>query len=200
MYNLSLYHKKRFLPQPDCSVINKVHGYSLLKNEPEFKNNRYCFVLLFLIVSCLLRTKILTLPITSFRWDLNFRRDRSKEQFYRSRWVGVLVDWRNRPRSSEGWGKCLTDEIWDEQTRTVLFILRFAYWLQILRTHASFFMVNIVVTVVSNFNYGLNRRSRDYNSGGLMAALWSVVLTTRFIFCCWVGTVWILSQKILFFM
>ena len=153
--------RKRFLPQPDCSVINKVHDYSLLKNEPEFKNNRYCFVLLFLVVSCLLRTKILTLPITSFRWDLNFRRDRSKEQFYLSRWVGVLVDWRNRPRSSEGWGKCRTDEIWDEQTRTVLFILRFAYWLQILRKHTSFFMVNIVVTIIRNFNYGLNRRSRE---------------------------------------
>ena len=48
-----------------------------------------------------------------------------------------------------------------EQTRTVLFILRFAYWLQILRKHTSFFMVNIVVTIIRNFNYGLNRRSRE---------------------------------------
>ena len=83
------------------------------------------------------------------------------EQFHLRGWVGVLVDWRNGRRSSEGWGKCRTDEIWDEQTRTVLFILRFAYWLQILRKHTSFFMVNIVVTIIRNFNYGLNRRSRE---------------------------------------
>ena len=83
--------------------------------------------------------QISTLPIASFRWDLNFRRDRSKEQFHLRGWVGVLVDWRDGRRSSEGWGKCRTDEIWDEQTRTVLFILRFAYWLQILRKHTSFF-------------------------------------------------------------
>ena len=49
----------------------------------------------------------------------------------------------------------------DEQTRTVLFILRFAYWLRILRKHTSFFMVNIVVTILRNFNHGLNRRSRE---------------------------------------
>ena len=49
----------------------------------------------------------------------------------------------------------------DEQTRTVLFILRFAYWLQILRKHTSFFMVNIVVTIIRNFNHRLNRRSRE---------------------------------------
>ena len=48
-----------------------------------------------------------------------------------------------------------------EQTRTVLFILRLAYWLQILRKHTSFFMVNIVVTIIRNFNHGLNRRSRE---------------------------------------
>ena len=47
-----------------------------------------------------------------------------------------------------------------EQTRTVLFILRLAYWLQILRKHTSFFMVNIVVTIIRNFNHGLNRKSR----------------------------------------
>ena len=115
--------RKRFLPQPDCSVINKVHENSLLKNEPEFKNNRYYFVLLFLIVSCLLRTKILTLPITSFRWDLNFRRDRSKEQFHLREWVGVLVDWRNGRRSIDGWGKCRTDER-TNPNRIVYFALR----------------------------------------------------------------------------
>ena len=66
-----------------------------------------------------------------------------------------------RRRSSEGWGKCRTDEIWGEQTRTVSFILRFAYWVQILRKHTSSFMVNIVVTILRNFNRGLNRRSRE---------------------------------------
>ena len=30
-----------------------------------------------------------------------------------------------------------------------------------LRKHTSFFMVNIVVTVIRNFNHGLNRRSRE---------------------------------------
>ena len=94
--------------------------------------------------------QISTLPITSFRWDLNFRRYRSKEQFPLRGWVGLLVDWRNGRRSSEGWGKCRTDEVWNEQTRTVLFILRFAYWLQILRKHTSFFMVNIAVTIKRN--------------------------------------------------
>ena len=79
---------------------------------------------------------------------------RGKFQHYRllSGWVGVLVDWQNWRRRSEGWGKFRTDEIWDEQTRTVLFILRFAYWLQILRKHTSFFMVNIVVTIKRNLS------------------------------------------------
>ena len=48
-----------------------------------------------------------------------------------------------------------------EQTRTVLFILRLAYWLQILRKHTSFFMVNIVVAIKRNINHGLDRRSRE---------------------------------------
>ena len=52
----------------------------------------------------------------------------------------------------------------DEQTRTVLFILRLAYWLRILRKHTSFFMVNIVVTIIRNFNHGL-KEPRPYNSG-----------------------------------
>ena len=94
--------------------------------------------------------QISTLPITSLRWDLKFRQERSKEQFHLRGWVGVLVDWRNGRSSSKGWGECRTDEIWDEQTRTVLFILRFAYWLQILRKHTSVFMVKIVVTIKRN--------------------------------------------------
>lgn len=93
--------------------------------------------------------QISTLPITSFQWNLNFWRDRSKEQFHLRGWVGVLVDWQKGRRSSEGWGKCRTDQSWDEQTRAVLYILRFAYWLQILRKHTSIFVV-IVVTIIRN--------------------------------------------------
>ena len=133
--------------------------------------------------------QISTVPITSFRWDLNFRRDRSKEQFHLRGWVGVLVGWRNGRRSSERWGKCRTDEIWDEQTRTVLFILRFAYWLQILRKHTSFFMVNIVVTIIRNFNHGLNWRSREltiqvvWSRRSDQPALYSVAELALFEFC-----------------
>ena len=91
--------------------------------------------------------QISTLPITSFRCDLNFRRDRSKEQFHLRGWVGVLVDWRNGRRSIDGWGKCRTDE---RTNPNRIVYLRFAYWLQILRKHTSFFMVNIVVTIKRN--------------------------------------------------
>ena len=38
----------------------------------------------------------------------------------------------------------------------VLFISRFAYWLQIFGKHFSFFMVNIEVTIIRNFNRGFN--------------------------------------------
>ena len=38
----------------------------------------------------------------------------------------------------------------------VLFISRFAYWLQIFGKHTSFFMVNIEVTIIRNFNRGFN--------------------------------------------
>ena len=38
-------------------VAVTINVFSYQEKRPEFENNRYCFVLLFLIVSCLLRTK-----------------------------------------------------------------------------------------------------------------------------------------------
>ena len=141
--------------------------------------------------------QISTLPITSFRWDLNFRRDRSKEQFHLREWVGVLVDWRNGRRSIDGWGKCRTDER-TNPNRIVYFALR-VLAANFKKTYFIFYGKH------RSSNYkklkpGIeSKEPRTCKSGGLITALWSVVLTTRFIFCCRVRTVWILHQEILSF-
>ena len=40
-------------------IFMHLHISAYQEKRPEFENNRYCFVLLFLIVSCLLRTKMI---------------------------------------------------------------------------------------------------------------------------------------------
>ena len=60
----------------------------------------YCYFLSFLALwgqkrptrnNSFLAQEISTFPISSFRWGLNFRRDRSKEQFQPRGWVRVTV-------------------------------------------------------------------------------------------------------------
>ena len=52
-----------------------LHISAYQEKRPEFENNRYCFVLLFFIVSCLLRTKMINAAnfnITDYFFPMRF--------------------------------------------------------------------------------------------------------------------------------
>ena len=56
-------------------IFMHLHISAYQEKRPEFENNRYCFVLLFFIVSCLLRTKMINTAnfnITDYFFPMRF--------------------------------------------------------------------------------------------------------------------------------